>query len=78
MVSAMFIQPGEKTIKQKKHYFAHATKKHRKTIADKDQLTSYVSTKARKEFGNASAYDVNAANSLWFVSPKVPCNELDS
>lgn len=52
--------------------------KHKNTIADKDQLTSYVSTKARKEFGNASAYDVNAANSLWLVSPNVPCNELES
>lgn len=27
-------------------------------------LTSYVSTRARKFFGNANAYDVNAANSL--------------
>jgi hypothetical protein len=52
--------------------------KYKDTISDKDQLTSYVSTKAKKEFGNANAYDVNAANSLLFVSPKVPHNELES
>lgn len=39
-------------------------------------LTSYVSIRARKLFGKAKAYDVNAASSLWFVSPKVPTNEF--
>lgn len=35
-------------------------------------LTSYVSTRARKLAGNAKAYEVNAANSLKFVSPNPP------
>lgn len=41
-------------------------------------LTSYVSTRARKFAGNAKAYDVKAASSLWFVSAKVACNDFDN
>jgi len=38
-------------------------------------LTSYVSTRARKVLGNASAYEVKAASSLWFVSEKMPLRD---
>jgi len=78
MVSAMFIQHGEKPLNRRNIILHMPQNNIEKQLLNKDQLTSYMSTKARKEFGNASAYDVNAANSLWFVSPKVPCNELDS
>lgn len=40
-------------------------------------LTSYVSTRARKLLGNAKAYEMKAANSLWLVSPKIPANRFD-
>ena len=63
MVPTMFIQPRGKTLTEERFFLAcHG--KHKDKIADKDQLTSYVSTKAWKEFGNANAYDVNAVNSL--------------
>ena len=40
-------------------------------------LTSYVSTRAKKLFGKARAYEAKAANSLWFVSAKIPPNRFD-